>query len=304
MKSKNISIVLSTIALVASFVLLIVWCTVSFNLKPLYIAQYESVIVSVLGILVTLLIGWNIYTIIDVKQVRQDMLESKREVERLEVSFQTKSKRQTSLADAYAFMGLSEMFLTQGRYVQAYLKILSSILCFENADEHNLAQHECQRMYMLIRTIRRHLALKSNDYVLDYDLYNDVAYGKDLAELSLLNLEPFSVIEMRDTFMHLMALATKQIPLKETEFTLYDRDADIKRRPLAIYLLLEKDRILYKTMDYDHYYEILTYNLNLNHDTIAIAEFASYEKCKHVYEKINAREINECQKVNYDENMQ
>ena len=287
MKSKNISIVLSTIALVVSLVLLIAWCAVSFNLESLCIVQYESVVVSVLGILVTLLMGWNIYTIIDVKQVRQDMLESKREVERLEVSFQTKSKRQTSLSDAYAFMGLSEMFLAQGRYVQAYLKILSSILCFENADEHNLAQHECKRMYMLIRTIRRQLAIKQNDYVLDYDLYNDVAYGKDLAELSLLNLEPFSVVEMRDIFMYLMALATKQIPFSCAEFTLYDRDADIKRRPLAIYLLLEKGKVLYKTMDYDKYYGILTYDLNLNHDTIAIAEFTSNEKCKKVYEKID-----------------
>ena len=274
MKSKNISIVLSTIALVVSLVLLIAWCAVSFNLESLCIVQYESVVVSVLGILVTLLMGWNIYTIIDVKQVRQDMLESKREVERLEVSFQTKSKRQTSLSDAYAFMGLSEMFLAQGRYVQAYLKILSSILCFENADEHNLAQH-------------RQLAIKQNDYVLDYDLYNDVAYGKDLAELSLLNLEPFSVVEMRDIFMYLMALATKQIPFSGAEFTLYDRDADIKRRPLAIYLLLEKGKVLYKTMDYDKYYGILTYDLNLNHDTIAIAEFTSNEKCKKVYEKID-----------------
>lgn len=297
MKSKNISIVLSTIALVVSLVLLVAWCMVSFNLESLCIAQYESVIVSVLGILVTLLMGWNIYTIIDVKQVRQDMLESKREVERLEVSFHTKSKRQTSLADAYAFMGLSEMFLTQGRYVQAYLKILSSILCFENADEHNLAQHECKRMYMLIRTIRRQLAIKQNDYVLDYDLYNDVAYGKDLAELSLLNLEPFSVVEMRDIFMYLMALATKQIPFSGAEFTLYDRDADIKRRPLAIYLLLEKGKVLYKTMDYDKYYGILTYDLNLNHDTMAIAEFTSKEKCKKVYEKIDVREINEYQNV-------
>lgn len=297
MKSKNISIILSTIALVVSFVLLIAWCVVSFNLEPLYIAQYESVVVSVLGILVTLLMGWNIYTIIDVKQVRQDMLESKREVERLEVSFQTKSKRQTSLSDAYAFMGLSEMFLAQGRYVQAYLKILSSILCFENADEHNFAQHECKRMYMLIRTIRRQLAIRQNDYVLDYDLYNDVAYGKDLAELSLLNLEPFSVIEMRDTFIHLMVLATKQIPFSGAEFTLYDRDADIKRRPLAVYLLLEKGKVLYKTMDYDKYYGILTYDLNLNHDTIAIAEFTSNEKCKKVYEKIDVREINEYQNV-------
>lgn len=297
MKSKNISIVLSTIALVVSLVLLIAWCAVSFNLESLCIAQYESVVVSVLGILVTLLMSWNIYTIIDVKQVRQDMLESKREVERLEVSFQTKSKRQTSLSDAYAFMGLSEMFLAQGRYVQAYLKILSSILCFENADEHNLAQHECKRMYMLIRTIRRQLAIKQNDYVLDYDLYNDVAYGKDLAELSLLNLEPFSVVEMRYIFMYLMALATKQIPFSGAEFTLYDRDADIKRRPLAIYLLLEKGKVLYKTMDYDKYYGILTYDLNLNHDTIAIAEFTSNEKCKKVYEKIDVREINEYQNV-------
>lgn len=291
MNTRNMSILLSTAALVISLIMLVAWCAVSYQLSPLDIVTYESVIVSVLGILITLLIGWNIYTIVDVKQVRQDMLDCKDQMFRIESSFQSQSEKLTSLADAYAFMGLAEMFLTQGKYVSAYCKFLSSILCFEKAKEHNLALHECNRMYMLIRDVRRHLTQRVNDYVLDYDLYNDVAYEKDIAELCLVNLEPYKVTEIRDIFQHFISLSTKYIVLNDVEFIIFDRNVDLKKRPLAIYLLIQGNKILCKTTDFDKYVGLLTCDLNLNHDSIAISEFSSIEKMERVYALIDAQEI-------------
>lgn len=236
-KLTDIPIVLSIISLILSLSLLITWCIVSFKIETFNSPIYESVLVTVLGVLVTLLIGWNIYTIIDVKQIYRNLLDSKSRIETIENNIQIESKKQIALADAYAFMGLAEMFFVQGKYVMTYLKILSATLCFEKAKEHKLALHECQRMYMLIRTIRRHLAKQPNFYVLDYDMYDDVAYVKDVADLSLLDLEQFNVLEMRAIFTHLITLMSKHIVRFNADFTLYDRDANIKARPLAIYLL-------------------------------------------------------------------
>lgn len=292
-KPADISIILSIISLVLSLTILVVWCIISFHIETLSVPLTESVLVAILGILVTLLIGWNIYTIIDVKQLYRNLSDSQSKIDAIENNMQVKSEKQTALSDAYASMELSEMFFIQGKYVLTYLKILSAISCFEKAEEHRLALHECRRMYMLIRTIRRHLAKQQNDYVLDYDLYADVAYAKYVADLSARDLEQFNVSDMRTIFTHLITLSAKQITYCNAEFTVYERDADIKERPLAIYLLLEQDKMLYKTMEYDKYLRLLTEDLNLNHDTIAIAEFSSLEKCKQAYELIKAQQIGE-----------
>lgn len=291
MKTKGISIIISTISLVVSITLIVAWCAVSFRLTPLDLATYESIVVSVLGTLITLLIGWNIYTIIDVKQVRQDMMDSKNQMDSIRAAFEEQTKRQVALADAHTYMGFAEMFLQQQKYVYAYTKFISSILHYEKAGEHNLALHQCSRFYMLIRTVRRMLVKYQHNYVLDFDLYHDIPYEKAFSELCLLELGQYKPTEMREQFLHFIAIASKHLLVNGIEYVLYDRDADIKARPIAIYLLIENDTILCKTTDFDKYLGLLTYDLNLNHDTIAISEFSSIEKCHEAYAMIDADEI-------------
>lgn len=291
MKAKEVSVVISTISLIVSLILLVTWCAVTFHLNPLDLATYESIIVSVLGILVTLLIGWNIYTIIDVKQVRQDMLDSKNQMDEIRMAFDEQTKKQVALADAHAYMGIAEMFLQQGKFVLAYTKFISAVINYEKAGEHKLALHQCGRIYMLIRTVRRMLAKQQNSYTLDFDLYHDLPYEKDFSDLMTKELEQYHPTEMRNQFMHFITLATKHTELNGVEYTLYDRDANIKQRPIAIYLLLEKDHVLCKTTEFDKYMGLLTFDLNLNHDTVAIAEFSTLKKCKEAYAKIEVCEI-------------
>lgn len=289
MKIQKYTIMLSFVSLVVSLITIVAWCAVSFQLKPLDIATYESVIVSVLGILITLLIGWNIYTIIDVKEVRKEMNDCINKTD----TFEKKIGEAKTLSDAYAFMGLAELFLDQNKYVNAYLKLLSSIVCFEKAGEHNLALYECKRIGFLFRNIRRHLAIEKNYYVLDQDIYNDISYGKDCAEIYRMNLEDFSIEEVQNLFNHLIINSAKYIEIAGCEFALYARNVDLKQRPLAIYLFLLNDIPIYKTYKYDRYLQFLEskLDLNLNYDVIAIAEFVSGDKCLRVYDLIDVPEI-------------
>ncbi|MCQ2383839.1 MAG: hypothetical protein MJZ96_03055 [Paludibacteraceae bacterium] len=287
MKAQKYTIILSFVSLVVSLITIVAWCAVSFRLKPLEIATYESVIVSVLGILITLLIGWNIYSVIDVKEARQEMIDCIKKADEMKTSInETKT-----LSDAYAFMGLAEMFLSQNKYIYSYTKFIAAILNFKKAGEHNIAIHQCGRIYMLIRTIRRNIAKKQHDYILDYDLFHDIAYEKDFSELSLLDLEQYDAIEMRDIFLHDISQATKYFTINDVEYVIFNRDADIKKRPIAIYLLLENGEVICKTKDFDNYIGLLICNLNLNHDSVAVAEFTSIEKLLRAYELINAPEI-------------
>lgn len=289
MKIQKYTIMLSFVSLVVSLITVVAWCAVSFQLKPLDIATYESVIVSVLGILITLLIGWNIYTIIDVKEVRKEMNDCIKKTDEMKTSI----KESKTLSNAYAFMGLAELFLDQNKYVNAYLKLLSSIVCFEKAGEHNLALYECKRIGLLFRNIRRHLTIEKNYYVLDQDIYNDISYGKDCAEIYRMNIDDFSIEEVQKIFDHLILCSAKYIEIAGCEFTLYARNVDLKQRPLAIYLFLLNDIPIYKTYNFDRYLQFLEskLDLNLNYDSIAIAEFVSGDKCLRVYDLIDAPEI-------------
>lgn len=54
---------------------------------------------------------------------------------------------------------------------------------------------------------------------------------------------------------------------------------------------MQDSEYIFITMSYKEYMDMLQYNLDLNHNVVAIAEFNSLEECKKVYDKINAKII-------------
>ena len=197
-------------------------------------------------------------------------------------------KQQTDLADAYAYHGLAEVYLGQKRYVSSYLKYISAALYFEKAKEHNLALHSLGRIYTLIRELIRNNGDNKVSYVLDYDMYDNLSYNKDRAELVMLKISEYDVEEIHKTFMHYLTMYAKHIKIEDTDFTLYSYDAGINQRPIAIYLLMKDEKYICKTMLYDEYLGILQQKLDLKHNVVAVAEFTSLEECKMVYDKIVA----------------
>ncbi len=297
-KCSRWAIFLSVIALVASITLGIIWI---FDVKELSVVNSDtfiSALISVLGLLFTILMGWNIYTVIDVRQYKEEVTkileETKKREEELNVKekeFDSKIKRQSDLSEAYTYYGLAEVYFGQKRYVSSYLKYTSAALYFKKANEHNLAVHSLTRINWLLRTIRRDLNKNHGSYVLDYDMYDNLSYGKDLAELHMINFSEYLDLNIHETFMNYLTRYSKYMNIETKSFSLYSRDADIKQRPIAIYILMQDSEYIFITMSYKEYMDMLQYNLDLNHNVVAIAEFNSLEECKKVYDKINAEII-------------
>ena len=290
-KCSSWAIFLSVIALVASITIGIIWI---FDVKELSVVNSDtfiSALISVLGLLFTILMGWNIYSVIDVRQYRDEMKETMNEINKKSNETEQKLQEKTHLSDAYAYHGLAELYFGQNKYVSSYLKYVSAALYFEKAKEHNLAIHSFKRIYFLIRTIRRNLNDSKGLYVIDCDLYDNIAYNKDISELVMLNIDEYNIQEIHKIFVHLLQMYSKHIIIENTSFELYSRDADIQQRPIAIYLLMTGEVPICKTMEYDKYVGILQYDLNLNHNIVAIAEFNTIEECKYIYDKIKASEI-------------
>jgi hypothetical protein len=242
--------------------------------------------------------GWNIYSVIDVRQYKEEITKilentkkSEEELNIKEKEFDSKIKQQSDLSEAYTYYGLAEVYFGQKRYVSSYLKYTSAALYFKKANEHNLAVHSLTRINWLLRTIRCDLNKNHGSYVLDYDMYDNLSYGKDLAELHMINFSEYLDLNIHETFMNYLTRYSKYMNIENKSFSLYSRDADIKQRPIAIYLLMNDEECICKTMQYDKYLGILQCDLNLNHNIVAIAEFTSLEECKKVYDKIDAKEI-------------
>lgn len=290
-KCSRWAIFLSIIALVVSFTIGFIWI---FSVKEQSVVNSDtfiSVLISVLGLLFTILMGWNIYSVIDVRQYRDEMNNTMNEINRKSNETEQKFQEKTHLSDAYAYYGLAELYFGQNKYVSSYLKYVSAALYFEKAKEHNLAIHAFEKMYYLIRTIRRNLSEHKASYVIDYDLYDNIAYRKDLAELILLKFKEYDIKEAHNAFMHYLKIYSKYINIENMSFELYSRDADIQQRPIAIYLLMNDEKCICKTMSHDDYLGLLQCELNLNHNIVAVAEFNSIEECKEVYDKIDAKII-------------
>ena len=295
-KCSNWAIFLAIVALVISFTIGSTWILSVKELSVVNSDTFISALIAVLGLLFTILMGWNIYSVIDVRQYKEEVTkileETKKREEELNVKekeFDSKIKQQSDLSEAYTYYGLAEVYFGQKRYVSSYLKYTSAALYFKKANEHNLAFHSLTRINWLLRTIRRDLNKNHGSYVLDYDMYDNLSYAKDLAELHVINFSEYLDLNIHETFMNYMTRYSKCINIENKSFSLYSQDADIQQRPIAIYILMKDDEYIFITMSYKEYMDILHYNLDLNHNVVAVAEFNSLEDCKEIYDKINAK---------------
>lgn len=73
MKKENWALVLSIVSVVISIIAICISCPHKAELG----FDYQGVIVGILALLVTMLIGWNIYSIIDIRKIREELLTTK-----------------------------------------------------------------------------------------------------------------------------------------------------------------------------------------------------------------------------------
>ena len=297
-KFEKLALFLSLIALVVSLAIVCVWIFSVDELSVVNSDTFMSAIIGVLGVLFTILMGWNIYSVIDVRQYKEEMNKTLEEIKKKteemnkkEKEYERKFKSQDDLSAAYTFYGLGEFYFGQKRYVNSYLKYTSAALYFKKAEEHGYAFHSLERINLLLRTIRRDLKENHGSYVLDNDIYNDLNYGKDRAELHMINFSEYLEMNNHETFMNYITKYSKYKTIENTDFSLYSYDANIKQRPIAIYLLMKDNEYIFITMSYKEYLDTLQFNLDLNHNIVALAEFTSMEKCEEVYSKIKAQII-------------
>ncbi|MEG1861216.1 MAG: hypothetical protein RRY07_07155 [Bacteroidaceae bacterium] len=300
--------------------------------------EYEIInnvgIVDSLAILITILIAWNIYSVIDIKgtleKFREEMKDSKSEQKKNETDLNEKmEEKQKSIdkelslikknlesasiknkkyIDANINLMQGEVYLSTKYYHTAYREYILSCIMFMEIGEEELAKKIIDKAGVAIRRIRADI--KNPGIAIDFDSYNDGFYeGKvetfngnaaSLAEIGI-NKE----IKNYNEIVGILQTEAYKIMFNSYAFKLYKKDILIRERDNpTIYILVDKTENInkfkiHKSCFYDCYKcfesQILI-DLESSYEYIALFSNADVQKVKECYDEIKTRK-NENQEV-------
>ena len=176
MKTKIISVLISSLAIIYSIVAL---CLVVPRSRELSF-DYIGVIVGILSLLVTVLIGWNIATALNLKeewaQFKKASDDNRKEMEDLMTTHSNRIDEDMNRSSAYADYLQGEVYTARERYISAFKMYLAALWKFHLIGDQKQVEHEKRQIGALISTIRA----EQGKVIRDYDLYGDSIYERSL----------------------------------------------------------------------------------------------------------------------------
>ena len=269
------SIIFSVVAIIISVIAICLICPKSNNLG----FDYQGIIVGVLSLLVAILLGWNIYTLIDLKSIQEKYLSVNQIIE-----------QQSYRNAAYSDMLQGEGSFNIKKLFTAYREYICSAGNFYKVGDDEICNEIIDRIESTIRELRFRLGLNGNGVIRDIDLYNDdyflqhynsllkTKYSKRLAKLSNIIDDFYSECDH--------VLYNNKICF------LYKRGVLVKNRNNRIYLIINVDndknvsntKLFYTYKSYEDY---IKKDLNVNYDYTAIYEAQNYEDFKEANDAIS-----------------
>lgn len=252
---------------------------------PMSVVTLDSLIgtsVAILSILFTIAVGWQIINAIELKEQLRISSELKTDI----LNYKDTA---TSLADGHSYYCMAETYRLNGLYISSFTKYVSAASCFFKANEPNFANNALGRALFVIREIMRIDNGGAGTYMIDYDLYEDDALRLDILFINKSDArKDYNIDDLSQCFTHYISRITKHITVANGDFVVYRRDAAIKQRPNAIYLIMEGDKIIAKTMEWRAYKGYEQYNPRVQFDSIAICDNISPIAMQSLYNSINA----------------
>lgn len=237
MKTRIISILISSLALICSVVALCFVAPRSWELS----FDYIGVIVGILSLLVTVLIGWNIATALNLKeewtQFKKASEDNRKEMEDLMFTHSNRIDEGMNRSSAYTDYLQGEVYTARERYISAFNMYLAALWKFHLIGDQKQVEHEKGQIGALIRTIRA----EQGKVVRDYDLYKDSIYERSLSYIK----DRMACDDINGTitlFKELIDRATVSISFGDKKFLLFDSDTLVKEREHAVYMILSQEK--------------------------------------------------------------
>lgn len=280
MKTKITSLIVSIVALVSASIAL---CSGYPRVLECRI-DYQGIYVAIFSAIVTLLIGWNIYSLLD---IRTEWNAMRNGFENLRSESERKSKYGVELSKAYANYLEAEGALAKDKYILAYNIYLHALCIFHQIGEVEMVEKMKERIGVVIRKFRA----DKKQCVRDYDLYNDYLYTQSCAYI-MSSIVDTKVVELVAIMEHLIETIPITACFGGFSCKVFSTGIEIKKRANALYILIYNDgkKLTHKgkvfNIHLDFEEEILK-DLEESYDYLAICE-SLYEINQEVLDKIKA----------------
>ena len=157
-------------------------CLAYLRCEPLE-KDWLGILVGILSLLVTVLLGTNIYTLLDLKKewvVYKEYVSSKLSViDKLNDKVLDDRFRNKMSLDANINLMQGEIYATSNLYLLAYREYVSSLVRFNESGDTDLQDRIIRKIEYCIRNIRKELC--NDGYVLDWDFEDDVYHYKNIS---------------------------------------------------------------------------------------------------------------------------
>lgn len=262
------SVIFSVVAIIISVIAICLICPRLNNLD----FDYQGIIVGILSLLVTVLLGWNIYTLIDLKSIQEKYLLINQIIE-----------QQSYRNVAYSDMLQGEGSFNVGNLFTAYREYVCSADNFYKVGDNDICNEIIGRIELIIRELRFRFGLNGNGVVRDVDFYNDDYFSEHY--ISLMRTEYCESLLKVSNIIDEFYRECDYVLFNNKMCFLYKRGILVRNRSNCIYLIInvdnEKNISSTKTFDtYKSYEDYIKKDLNVNYDYTAIYESQNYEDYK------------------------
>lgn len=274
MKTKIVSIVISSFALTLGIVAI---CLVAPRRGELSF-DYMGVIVGILSLLVTVLIGWNIATVLNFKdewaRFNHSFEVKRKEVEALMTSHMKMIDENINRSSAYTDFLQGEVYTARERYISAFNMYLAALWKFHLIGDKKQVEREKGQIGTLIRTIRAN----QGKVVRDYDLHGDTIYEKSLSYIKE-RMVGDNINSAISLFFLLIDKASVSISFGDRKFLLFDADTYVKEREHAVYMILshQDGKYVHKGRvftDYKQFDNAIMKDLDKSYSHFAVMEYS------------------------------
>lgn len=242
---------------------LLAFCFAYIRCEPIT-ADWLNILVGVLSFSVTILLGWQVYTLIDLRNIQNKF----KHIDRL-------FKEQTILNRGYLDFLQGETYNNNDYLFTAFREYICSADNFYTAKNLQMGHEILYKTDLLIRNIRYKLGINGNGYVRDYDFFNDNQFTLHVDSLSKSELK--NALQERLKIMNILYEECDTIIFQGKSLYAYKKGILIKERNNCIYVLLkinDRNNILNKLV-FDSYNSFCNYimkELDTDYNLIALYE--------------------------------
>ena len=252
---------------------------------------FIGTIATIVSIPVAILMGWNIYTVIDFKEsqkksdvmfkdFKSDIIKQMRNQEKSQKEYIDKYIKYNEGLIGYIQANLYD---TQKHYFNSYISYIISIASFYDGERKDKATEATGNLEYMIRTIYKEKDTGKSILIRDFEgLSEDELLKEKLDYLQFTELKPR--INNISNAINLLYNNSYTLSLGKCTFTVYYSDVLVREQKFAVYVLLDNDMKLVENNVFDKYiiFRMATQDLQTLFKYIGVHTTSSQEKAEEI----------------------